>query len=51
MADESGDQVDLSYSYRETPAQIWANRVGVTGMLFAVAMTLSWWLGGGRRRR
>jgi hypothetical protein len=39
----------LSYSRRETPAEIWANRVGVTGTLFAIAMGLSYFLGRPRR--
>lgn len=36
---------ERSYSRRETPSEIWRNRVGVTGTLFAVAMTASYLLG------
>ena len=39
----------LSYSRRETPAEVWANRVGVTGTLFAIAMSVSYFLGRPRR--
>ena len=39
----------VSYSYRETPADVWRNRVGVTGTMFAIAMTASYLLGRPRR--
>lgn len=39
----------LSYSYRETPADVWRNRVGVTGTLFAIAISVSYLLGRPRR--
>ncbi|WP_158590134.1 hypothetical protein [Amnibacterium setariae] len=35
----------VSYSYRESPASVWRNRVGVTSLLFSVAMGLSYLLG------
>ena len=39
----------LSYSYRETNASIWRNRVGMTSLLFSVTMGLSYLLGRPRR--
>jgi hypothetical protein len=39
----------VSYSYRETPAAVWRNRVGTTSLLFTVAMGLSYLLGRPRR--
>ena len=39
----------LSYSYRESPADVRRNRVGVTSFLFAIAMGVSYLLGRPRR--
>jgi hypothetical protein len=39
----------LSYSYRETNGSIWRNRIGVTSLLFSVAMGASYLLGRPRR--
>ncbi|GAA4756098.1 hypothetical protein GCM10025783_31770 [Amnibacterium soli] len=45
-----GFSVDpISYSYRETNASIWRNRIGVTSMLFTVTMGLSYLLGRPRK--
>ncbi len=49
VIDADEPQPGLSYSRRETPAEVWANRVGVTGTLFAVAISLSYLLGRPRR--
>lgn len=40
---------ETSYSYRETPAAVLRNRVGVTSLLFGLAMGLSSLLGRPRR--
>lgn len=40
---------ETSYSYRETPAAVLRNRVGVTSLLFGLAMGLSYLLGRPRR--
>lgn len=46
----AGFTVDpLSYSYRETNGSIWRNRVGVTSLLFGIAMGASYLLGRPRR--
>jgi hypothetical protein len=39
----------LSYSYRETNGSIWRNRIGVTSLLFSIAMGASYLLGRPRR--
>jgi hypothetical protein len=39
----------LSYSYRETNASIWRNRIGVTSLLFSITMGLSYLLGRPRK--
>ena len=39
----------ISYSYRETNASIWRNRIGVTSLLFSVTMGLSYLLGRPRK--
>ena len=40
---------DVSYSYRETPADVRRNRIGVTSLLFGIAMGASYLLGRPRR--